>query len=347
MKRLIYAAAALCVGLGFAACDDDPEDAVSKHVYGPDENPYLRTDTSATISISAEFRKGNIAPKTINLKDYADKIQSHLFMTVDDMLEGLDNGSVAFYNINTTRGAWNKTAQNVTGGWGYSKSGVITNTNQAATLTLDKANKQLVVDMPDDAEAGTLISVNVGFAIDNGRDFDNYIRFSISVAVTDPGTVMANITVPLNDDYEVEYLYFSDEAIKSAIETCLGISYEEFIEDIQKTEYSDDRASATDWGSMSDWGDIALYMVDADGNWLVDSPYSADQPGYWLSTSGLPTTWGADDCLLYMDTWSDDEAIAIGPFPGMSATTVTLHFVYASRTDNQKYVEFIVNVTLE
>jgi hypothetical protein len=45
-------------------------------VYGPDEAPYLRTDASATIAYSAEFRKGHVAPKTIYLKDYAEQIQT-------------------------------------------------------------------------------------------------------------------------------------------------------------------------------------------------------------------------------------------------------------------------------
>ena len=80
-----------CFALGFTACSDDPEDAVSKHVYGPDEAPYLRADAGATISVNAEFRKGHIAPKTIYLKDYAEQIQTKMKMTVDDMLAGVDH----------------------------------------------------------------------------------------------------------------------------------------------------------------------------------------------------------------------------------------------------------------
>ena len=67
-----------CFALGFTACSDDPNDAVTKHVYGPDEAPYLRSDASATIAYSAEFRKGHVAPKTIYLKDYAEQIQTKL-----------------------------------------------------------------------------------------------------------------------------------------------------------------------------------------------------------------------------------------------------------------------------
>ena len=74
-----------CLAFGLTSCSDDPNDAVTKHVYGPDEAPYLRTDASATIAYSAEFRKGHVSPKTIYLKDYAEQIQTKLKMTVDEL----------------------------------------------------------------------------------------------------------------------------------------------------------------------------------------------------------------------------------------------------------------------
>ena len=52
MKKNILYIAMACIALGFTACSDDPEDAVSKHVYGPDEAPYLRADANATLPIS-------------------------------------------------------------------------------------------------------------------------------------------------------------------------------------------------------------------------------------------------------------------------------------------------------
>ena len=74
MKKNILYIAMACLALGFTACSDDPEDAVEKHVYGPDEAPYLRADASATIAVNAEFRKGHVSPKTIYLKDYAEQM---------------------------------------------------------------------------------------------------------------------------------------------------------------------------------------------------------------------------------------------------------------------------------
>ena len=94
MKKNILYIAMACFALGFTACSDDPEDAVSKHVYGPDEAPYLRTDADATIGVNAEFRKGHISPKIIYLKDYAEQIQTKMKMTVDDMLAGVESGKV-------------------------------------------------------------------------------------------------------------------------------------------------------------------------------------------------------------------------------------------------------------
>ena len=39
-KNFIYALVG-CLAFSLAACSDDPLDATNKHVYGPDENPYI------------------------------------------------------------------------------------------------------------------------------------------------------------------------------------------------------------------------------------------------------------------------------------------------------------------
>lgn len=53
-KNFIYALIA-CFTLSLAACSTDPEDATSKHVYGENENPYLKTNADAVVSTKAEF----------------------------------------------------------------------------------------------------------------------------------------------------------------------------------------------------------------------------------------------------------------------------------------------------
>lgn len=327
MKKTILWIAAICMGLGFTACSTDPDDAVSKHVYGENESPYLRTDTSANIAINAEFRKGHIEDQTISLNNYAAKIQSHLGMSVDQMISALDAGQVVFYNIDTNRQIWNKTAQNVTNGWGYMSNGQVSDTVQVATVTLDKAAKALVLHMPADAKAGTTLNPNVGFAINNGKDFDQYVRFNISIAVSDPGTIIKNITIPAGD-YAAFEVPFTDDATVKAIETCMGMSEKEFNDSVQNPD-----------------GDIALYMVDAKGQWIHYEGYTANGIGYWCDKDGNPRAWG-DGCVFFVET--HDHSVGVGRYPGVaSGSTSNVHFVYASKSDPSKYIEFVITANYE
>lgn len=95
-KNFIYALIA-CFTLSLAACSTDPEDATSKHVYGENENPYLKTNADAVVSTKAEFPISRLEAKTVKLTDYAEKFHTYLGMTVDETLAALSNGSVVFY----------------------------------------------------------------------------------------------------------------------------------------------------------------------------------------------------------------------------------------------------------
>ena len=170
MKKNILYIAMACIALGFTACSDDPEDAVSKHVYGPDESPYLRADADATISLNAEFRKGHVTPKTVYLKDYAEQIQTKMKMTVDDMLAGIESGKVAFHSINTARGIWDMSAMTKGDGWWYNNNGAVVGNDGVASIELDKAAKALVLNVPEGSAAGLSMAANVGFAVVNGKD---------------------------------------------------------------------------------------------------------------------------------------------------------------------------------
>lgn len=328
MKKNILYIAMACLAFGFTACSDDPNDAVEKHVYGPDEAPYLRADASATIAVTAEFRKGHVAAKTISLKDYAEQIQTKMKMTVDDMLVGVESGKVVFYNINTARGIWNKAAATKgSNGWWYNTAGGVTDAASGiASIELDKAAKALILNVPEESAAGVSVAANVGFAIDNGKDYDDYIRFNVSFAVTDPGTVIQNVVIPAGDyaSYEVEFA-----GMANAINACFGMSVSDF------------NAAVQDAG-----GDIAMYMVDDAGNWDTTSNYTANGIGYWLDASGKVTTWGTDGFSFYVET--HDGTVGIGRAPGLaSGTEAKLHFVYASKSDNSKYIELVINATLE
>jgi len=93
-------------------------------------------------------------------------------------------------------------------------------------------------------------------------------------------------------------------------------------------------------------GDIAMYMVDDAGNWDTTSNYTANGIGYWLDATGKVTTWGTDGFSYYVET--HDGTIGIGRAPGLaSGTEGKLHLVYASKSDSSKYIEFVINTTLE
>jgi hypothetical protein len=185
MKRNILYIILACLPLSIISCSDDPDDACSKHEYSATENPYLRVDAGASISKSIEFTKGNIVQQTIRLQDNADTIQAKMGMTVDEMVAELETGKVVFYNINTSRAAWNKVAPTKgTTGWYYNASGnVTTDSADVASVEIDKTNKCLIVNAPSDVSAGTSITVNVGFAVNNGKDYDKYVRYVIAITV--------------------------------------------------------------------------------------------------------------------------------------------------------------------
>ena len=56
-KTFIYALMA-CLAFAQVACSTDPEDATSKHIYGENENPYLKANADAVVATKAEFPGG-------------------------------------------------------------------------------------------------------------------------------------------------------------------------------------------------------------------------------------------------------------------------------------------------
>ena len=108
-KSIIYILIFGLIG-AFFSCNDSIEDAVEKHVYGEDESPYLRTDVEAVITTNMKFAVGHLEPHIIKLTDYAETFQREMNMTVDQVISGLASGSVVFYNINTSKGSWDKSA---------------------------------------------------------------------------------------------------------------------------------------------------------------------------------------------------------------------------------------------
>ena len=326
MKKYIYMAMA-CLTMGLASCSNDPEDAVSKHVYGPDENPYLRADETATIATELEFRVGHIAPKTIYLKDHAETIQKKLGMTVDDMLTGLDNGKVVFYNINTNKRAWDKTAPNNGTGWSYNDKGMIATDNAVASVVLDKTQKCLTIDAPKDTPAGVSMTVNIGFAIDNGADYDKYVRFSLAISVGDPGLYITSVNIPAGD-YQSAPVDFNK--CTEQIEKCLNMTVSEFASEVKSPD-----------------NDIAMYVIGADGKWQTEANYTANGIGYWCNANDEVVNWG-DGCLYYIETAEDGYSVNIGRYPNVdSGTSKRIRFLYAKKSDPSQFVEFLVDATFQ
>lgn len=317
-----------CLALGLTGCSDDYNAASHKHVYGEGEAPYLRADVAATINVNAEFRRGHVSPVTIDLNDYAETIQKNLGMSVSDMLAGVSNGSIVFSNINTNRGAWDLTKPTYgANGWYYTAAGNLAESANVGTITLDAANKALVASVADEAAAGTTFAINVGFAIKNGQNFDDYVRFKIQYSVSDPGLIMESFSIP-EGDYVAYELVFANH--KDAVEKGLGMSLEAFLE----------MAADPD-------DDIAMYMVKADGSWSMNDSYTANGIGYWCDGEGNVQNWG-DGCCYYVETWAEDGSVGIGRYPGVaSGTQKTVHFVYASKSDASKFVELVCNATFE
>ena len=232
-KNFIYALIA-CFTLSLAACSTDPEDATSKHVYGENENPYLKTNADAVVSTKAEFPISRLEAKTVKLTDYAEKFHTYLGMTVDETLAALSNGSVVFYPINISKNCWNRTAPTKgTNGWYYNTAGGVCDAASGiASIELDATKKELVLNVLETAPVGTIMSINVGFAINNGADFDDYIRFSFDVTVTDPSKIVISGTLAAGD-YAGFSINFADYA--DAIEPCIGLSVDEFSKQVKNS----------------------------------------------------------------------------------------------------------------
>ncbi len=338
MKRNLIYLLIGCFMTAFVACEDDILDATSKHEYSESENPYLRPDADATLSTDLEFNAGHIEADTIFLEDYADKFSEKMNMTVDQVISGLTNGSVVFYSINSARGYWDRTdpTKNNTGWYYNSAGGVIANADgYVATIDLDKTNKALIIDMADEVKAGTVLTLNVGFAI-NGVDFDDYVRFSFSLSVTDPTIIMVSINIPEGDwaNYGIK---FNDYA--PIIEMCMGMTVDEFLANL---DYNGNTGTPTE-------GSIHMYVINnKTGEWDETSGYTAEKPGYWMNAEGVVCDYGATGYSLYANTKNDDHVVYIGRAPALNAgTTFTISIGYKDTANENHHFRFIITATLE
>jgi hypothetical protein len=230
MKKNILLAFCCCSLLAFTACSDDYNDATSKHVYGENENPYLKIDTEAQISATGALEVNGEHSYTVKLSDYAAKFEEKMGMSVDAVIDGLSTGETVFYPINTTRNQWLKTPYNKDdAGWYFNSANQpCAQDDEAckASVVLDKTNKELVFELTEGGiTAGTVLALEVGFA-KNGPDYDNYVRFTLNASVTDPTVAVATVELP-NTDYTADDILLT--SIEENIAAVFEMTLDEFI----------------------------------------------------------------------------------------------------------------------
>ena len=337
MKRNIIYLLIVCVALTFASCEDDVNDAVSKHIYGENENPYLRADANARIAPTVEFEVGRIAPIVINLEDYAKIFQEEMGMTVDQAISGVKDGSVVFYNINTSRNNWDKTAPTKgSTGWYYnSAGGISTAADYKVSLDLNIDAKNITLNIHPDAKAGEMLSFNVGFA-KVGDDYDQYVRFVFDVKVTDPSLIITTVSIPAGD-YNSNAIDFKKYA--DVIEYNMKMSLDEFFANL---DYNGDTGAETGVN-------INMYVINPiTDEWDGTSSYTAENPGYWINNLGKVCGWNDEGFSLYANTKNKDKTLYIGRAPGLAAgTTFKIGIGYKNTIDESKFFRFIITVTLE
>lgn len=318
-----------CLIIIFSACSDNVEDATKKHVYGENESPYLKPNTDATVTVDFEFPAGSAQTQTIRLANYLEKFLKNLGLTVEQAVSGLNDGSVVFYNINPSRGNWNKAPADSNNGWNYTAAGTIaTSADAAGRLELNKETNALVLSINENAPAGTVLAINVGFAL-NGPDYDTYVRFSIKVTLVDPTIVLVSGNMPAGD-YNTFTIKLKNYA--ETISNCMGMTVEELLANI------DDNG-----------GNIGMYVVDtSSGEWDTTSSYTANAPGYWMDAKGAVTTWGTAGYSVFAELDVSSGDLNIGRAPGVSAgTRFTVSIGFRDKDDESKFFRFIITATAD
>ena len=337
-KNLIYTLIGCCI-FTLTACNDSIMDATSKHVYSESESPYLKVNADALVTKNMEFSVGHFAAQTINLSDYADKFKANMNMTVDQVIAGLKDGTVVFYNINPTRNIWSKAPMTKgTTGWYYNSAGGVcasTDETLTASIDIDTNAKTLTVNATSAAKAGTVMPLNVGFAV-KGTDYDNYVRFKFNVSIVDPSIILTSISIPAGDDgiFGIDFNQYA-----ATIQTCMGMSVKDFLANL---DYDSNTGNATT-------GTIHMYMVDpVTGAWDSKSDYTADKPGYWMNDKGVVWKWGVTGFTLYADTNSKDQKLYIGKASALKAgSEYKISIGYKDTKNEKNFFRFIITVTLQ
>lgn len=316
MKRNIFLALCCFAWLGFTACSDNYEDASSKHVYGENENPYLKTNEDAQVELKQTLNVSRTTSLTVSLADYADVFEQQMGMSVDAVMSGLNSGETVFYPINVTNNTWVKTAYNAGTGWYFNSASqpcASDDTDARATVSLDANAKTLTLTLTEAGSVSGLdLAINVGFAV-NGPDYDTYVRFTFTITVNDPTLVIFDEYLQYAGTVNAELDDYADN-----ISEIFGMTVEEFIAAIEN-------------------GEIQFRLANPDtGEWLENNStfYYAALDGSATDASNYATT-AEYNTLLSAVVFSYNEDLAEGTLGSVSAG-----FVNAS--DETQSMRFLV-----
>lgn len=339
MKTIYSFLLAATLVIGSTSCNsDEPMDASSKHVYAENEAPYLRTVAGANAVVDIEIPVMRIdQPVTIDLKKYSSYFHKNLNMTVDEALAAYDAGEVVFYNVNSAKGRWDLTPSTLAGatGWCYNSYNAIVGADQGNfSVELDRTAKKLYVKAINNPIAGTLGAFSVGFAVKNGKDFDNYMRFSINTSVTDPTIVTFSGAIPAGTYTAVGYDFRKCEG---QLIKCFGMTAKQFIAAIDNEE-------------------ITTYLMkdgkrrtkDDDG--ITTLPSTAGYLGWWMDENLDPVNWNGSGypANFVFTEYGGDGVYNFGRPAGVPAgtkTTITVDF--ALKSDLNSHITLIASLVFE
>lgn len=316
-----------CLSLwALASCSDDYNEASTKHVYGENEDPYLKVNEDAQITWAETF-KINIASSSsqivVDLNDYEARFENLLGMSVDGVLSGLEEGSVVFYPINASRNKWTKSAYTADNGWYFNSASqpcAADDADRKATVTLDKTAKTLTAAVTPEAGGGTSLQLNVGFA-KNGPDYDDYVRFTFNLTVTDPTYVYMDYTFSYGGDYTIEL----PDDYASNIKDVFDMTFAEFDAALQS-------------------GEIQFALINpTSGEWISKSAANTE---YYTNLDGELTQQNAEDFAVsasYKMSENDKKSLVLkynNELPVDTYGEICVGFV--DKNDDSKLLRFFV-----
>lgn len=341
-----YILLASVLALTMASCNsDEPNDACDKHEYAEGEAPYLRSNSAATNAMEMVFQMAKIdQPQYINLKDYASCFHKNLNMTVDETLAALANGDVVFYPINTARQVWNLTEPNFGEyAWGYTPSGPVQTEGLGEAvdplspdfiMSLDTDRKRIEIKAVGTPAIGTIINMDFGFAEKKKSAFDDYVRFSVTVSVTDPSKIVLSANIP-GEGYGIYSINLKE--FDENFQLAMGMSAAEVIAALENDK-------------------IDVYLCDADGNRITNEDgsrpdYTSGAYGYWINPDMQICGWdggGYPANLMFLEYGGDgmyNLGNAATPTPAGTQAKVVFDFVSVDNPEN--FMQFIVAVTFD